>query len=424
MKKVLVISFNCFDSSSSNGRALGSLLALCDELRIAQIYIKNGTPNFIDGDYCFIDEQSLLKHFFNAKKCTRFFTYRKNDNDKSLECSNFEEKKNDSIMSQKTPFKMFGRNIMWKLALASLKNVFRWALDFNPEYVLIQAGDLPFLLDLGFKIAKICKSKLVFYTSENYPFKKLNYTNLKKKSYIYPFLRNELFKSTKRVVENAFSLIFLTDSLKKEFNENYNINGKAYVIYPCSEMKELPPINRKEQYVFSYCGNLELGRDKTLIDIAKILKKKYYNCKLIVCGHASTEVIAKLENEDNIEYIGIIPYRDVIRIYEKSDFLLHFESFDRLIALDSTHAFSGKIADCISSGRPFIFVGPENMYEYQFLKKTGGALTFNSIELFRKEIFLGVLDTHYFDPNNQMLIKNNYFSWQKTRNVIEEIFDL
>ena len=122
MKKVLVISFDCFNSSSSNGRSLGSLLKLSDELSISQIFIKNGVPNFIDGNYCFINENLLPKKFFNINRCTRFFSF--SNDEQNSETSKLNAVNNPPKI-RKTPFKMFCRNIAWGLASFSLKPVFK-----------------------------------------------------------------------------------------------------------------------------------------------------------------------------------------------------------------------------------------------------------------------------------------------------------
>ena len=422
MKKVLVISFNCFSSSSSNGRALGSLLKLSDELLISQIYIKNGEPDFVSGNYCFINENQLPRKKFNIKKCVSFFNF--NNSNKQCVKTTLVSDLNGAQKIVKTPFKMFLRNIAWSFASKSLKIIYEWADNIKPDYILIQAGDLPFLFFLGKKMAERYGSKIVFYTSENYPFKKHNYTNLGKNSLIYPLLRKKLYNATKEIVEKAYSCIFLTESLKKEYSINYSISGKKYVLYPCSDIGELSPRKKNEQYIFSYCGNLALGRDKTLIEIAKILELYYPNCKLIVCGKCSESMLQMFKEISIIDYFGVVSYQDVIKIYEKSDFIMHVEGFNELIADDSKHAFSGKIADCISTCRPFIFVGPNKMYEFQFLESTKSALVFDSIDSFGDEISSGILERYSFDINNQRSVKEKFFSKNKTQHIIEEIFEI
>ena len=163
------------------------------------------------------------------------------------------------------------------------------------------------MLNLGFKIAKKCKSKIIFYSSENYPFKYKNYTNLLKKSFLYPFLRRKLFKATKKVAEASESSIFLTDSLKQEFLANFPKMKNAYVIYPCPEMSLLPIKKPSSKLVFSYCGNFGLGRSDTLIKIARILNSAYSNAIVVACGNCNVETIEKLNNESNIRYIGCLP---------------------------------------------------------------------------------------------------------------------
>ena len=95
-----------------------------------------------------------------------------------------------------------------------------------------------------------------------------------------------------------------------------------------------------------------------------------------------------------------------------------------MISEDSKHAFSGKIADCIATGRPFIFVGPSKLFEYQFLSETKTALVFKSIADFDNQINNGVLDNNSFNIENQINAKEQYFSKAKTYGLIKEIFGL
>ena len=185
MKNILVISFNCFEESSSNGRALGSLFKLIEnEINISQIFIKQGKPDMMSGKYCFIDEYKLFKNFFSINRSASFFSVDLSSERKELADDNFAFK---SIHKEikKTPFKMMCRNIVWSLASLNTKSIIKWSKNIKPDYVVLQAGDLPFLYKLSIKIAKANHSSLVFYTSENYPFKKTNYVDLKKKSVCY-----------------------------------------------------------------------------------------------------------------------------------------------------------------------------------------------------------------------------------------------
>ena len=49
MKKVLVISNECFSKVTSNGRTLGNFFIGWDKSCLAQFYIQNSEPDF---DYC------------------------------------------------------------------------------------------------------------------------------------------------------------------------------------------------------------------------------------------------------------------------------------------------------------------------------------------------------------------------------------
>ena len=417
MRKVLVISFDAFSISNSNGRSLGSILNLigCD-LDISQIYIKETKPDFVKGKYCHVSEIKLFKTFMNYKKSISFFEINEPfEKHSKKSCNN---KKN-----HKTPLKCLFRNLFWKIAFLFNRNIFKWIEEISPDYILLQYGDLPALCDFALKVSKKTQAKLIFYSTEDYGLKNHNYLNSGKKSILYNIFHKQLYKATKRVVALANHLIFLTNSLLEAFKNEFNFKGNGCVIYPFSTLSSMPIANN-DNLVFSYCGNLGLKRYETIMVAAEIIQKHYKGSRFIVCGPCEQDINTILTEYPFIDYLGVVSYSEVIKIYNKSNFILHVESFDKFTSFDSKHAFSGKISDCIKTTKPFIFIGPSCMYEYTFLKENNAAFVFDSLNDFETFIINSDIKRIVNDTKNQEDIYEKYFSKNRTISLLLEVFDL
>ena len=79
---------------------------------------------------------------------------------------------------RKNPLTCLLRDHLWRSKTWSTKRFWRWVTSFNPQVVLLQAGDMPYLYDLALIVCQKTQSKLVIYNSEDYYFKTWNYMKI------------------------------------------------------------------------------------------------------------------------------------------------------------------------------------------------------------------------------------------------------
>lgn len=349
---ILVLSFEAFSKESSNGKTIWSLVeSLSCDNRISQIYIKGGEPN-VKGNcrYFFIDEKKLVNPFLKPAKIAKEI--------KEVRSHSIGGDLNKKHIIKKTPFTMILRDFLWRINFSKLKKlIFDWIEEQKPKYFIYFDNDLPFLSFLACQIKKRFGCKMIYFTSENYPLKVRNYMNKRyKNSVIYSLFRKKLFICHSNLFKFTDCEIFLTDSLMKEYSSFFKLSS-PHVIYPSSSCKKLPRKTKQEIFTFSYCGNLNNGRWETLLLFLDAIER-HKNIKIIVASNLEKEKAEYLKKLSNVEFYGFVEYEEVISIYKKSDVLLHFESFDSLISKDNIHAFTGKVADCISCQKPFMYYGP------------------------------------------------------------------
>lgn len=355
LPKILILSNECFSEMSSNGRTLGNFFIGWDKENIAQFFIQNETPDF---KYC--------NNFFKVtdKDVLKSLALKKLGGKVELKIEENKKINNQLVTSKKikkNPLTMIVRNFVWRIGLWKRNGFYNWIKEFNPDIVLLQAGDSPFMYDLAYDISKKFKIKLVIYNSEGYYFKNFDYFKSKGLPHLfYPIFIKILKNNLEKTYKQSSYVFYLCDELKKEYNKIFN--EKSTVFYTSSEMLPALKEEKNEEFIISYCGNLGINRHRSLIEIADTVQKIDSNIFINIYGKAPTEQVKKeLEECKGIKYHGMVSYEKVQEIMYKSDLLLHVESFDEFYKEDLKFAFSTKIADSLSCGKSFLLYAPENL---------------------------------------------------------------
>lgn len=374
--KVLVISNECFSKSSSNGRTLGNFFVGWPKDNLAQFFL-TGKP---DSEYCENYYHVSDRQALNA-------LLRKNDTggvaEEELVIKQRECKPSDKKV-KRNALTMLGRNLIWSLSPWKSKGYWNWVKQFNPNIVLLQAGDCAFMYDLAVETARKTNSKLIIYNSEGYYFKDFDYFQAKGIAHlIYPIFLSSLRKSLRKAYNVAYCVIYICDELKEEYSKEFS--GYAETVFTGSEVNCEPKKKENSCFTTVYCGNLGLKRHESLIDIANQLQTISPDLFVDVYGKTNNpEVINALNNCKGIRFHGLVSYEEVKKIMRKSDLLLYVESFDSFYQEDIKFGFSTKIADSLSSGNCFLLYAPEHFACYQYLKKNNAAYTASNIEQLKK----------------------------------------
>ena len=356
MKKIIILSNNPVSTTTSNGRTLLNLLGSFQNSQMLNIFVSGQ----IDKQYCTyyqITDKDALKSFFRHKNIGRSPLI----NDKT---NSFSQK-----TIKRTSFKMILRNIIWsnKCIYNTLKNQI---FNFNPDVLVFQVGDSIFMIKIALFIKETFNIPIIIYNSEDYYFKEWNYIEPNKgRNLFFRILQKHYRELFEDLMERAFATVFLTEDLKNLYIKRFN-NSKFFVIYNASSSNAQLPTNYRGDCNFPvYSGNLSVGRSLSIIKAAEIIFTLTSQKLVVYSADKNVHDLNLISSCPFIDFRGSISYLENLLVLKNCLFCLHVESFDEFFAQDTIHAFSGKIPDCLASGRPFVFFGPSTTTCYRYLSQ-------------------------------------------------------
>lgn len=154
----------------------------------------------------------------------------------------------------------------------------------------------------------------------------------------------------------------------------------------------------KKISTFVYAGGLHLNRYKSLLDIARAIEQ----CNKERDGDLSLQIYtdeksrqlygAMLSEYPSVKLNPYVDHGEIKNLYEKSDALIHIETFDEEYREFIRYSLSTKISEYLATGKPILLYAPEDIFVYEYLKANNAALTACSCD--------GVLDAVYKMTND------------------------
>lgn len=368
MPRVLVIAYNSFSDSNANGKTIKSLLSSFSQDEIAQFYCGGEGPDWsVTQNYFQITDVMMLQSFY--KKMNYILK-------KETSSSQFSQTTKPSVgytrlRKHNYNFALrFVREILWKLSYRWRTDFKKWVKDFNPKLIFYMVGDSVFMDDLVHSVALMYDIPVVLYNCEAY-----RIVNLKERrglEYLY-YKRSE--NSYKKLLSNSkLQVIYNSEYLKKGYDDFYHITPPSAVFYTPS-IFENSPYTRKEPLLnFVYFGNMGVGRVDSLVEFAKALGQINSNSILSIYGAVPEDEVSKFQLISNVKLMGVVTSKELQRVKESSDVLVHVESFNPVIMPKLRYAFSTKLAQYLCAGRCVISYAPKDMASSEYLMQSKAVL--------------------------------------------------
>ena len=364
--RVLVLSNECFSRTSSNGRTLGNFFANWPKEKLAQFFI-SGIPS---SDYCENYFQVSDRQALNALINRKDIGGKVNSESQKIGSVGGIGKGN----TKRNALTMLIRECVWETGSWQKSGYWNWIKEFDPQIVLLQAGDCAFMFHLACKTAKKTQAKLVIYNSEGYYFKDFDYFKSTGVGHLlFPLFLSKLKSTIRKGYNQADYAIFNCEALRKDFCREFSVHSD--VVYTATDLLDnISTKETNEDFTVTYAGNLGVGRPNSLVDIANTLQKINKDYFLDVYGSIPNDTVKKIFDECcGIRFHGQISYDEVRKKMAESDILIHAEGFDPYYIKDLKYAFSTKIADCLASNRCFLMYAPSSFAETQYLLENRAA---------------------------------------------------
>lgn len=349
------------------GDSLSTLLKEFDPDHVANIFIRPELPNSpVCRNYLQITENDMIKSIFRRNHMT---AHQYNGTEKRT------EQIDKTVQAEKKRYKKF-KNFRWYIFLLARELVWllgKWkskALDdfidsFSPDIVLYSVdGYMHMNRITRYAIKRSGARGIAIVWDDNFTYK----TDPKTPGYLlHRFLLRQSFKKTISLADTVFSF---TPKCQKELKDELGISSvlltKPMQNIPRPETKLHDPIQ------MVYTGNLNYGRENTLVKIAyafSALNKNDIQVTLDV--YTNSEVSSSnceiINGAKGVFLHGAIPQEEAFEKQKNADILLFLEALTGSKKHVARLSFSTKLTDYFSMGKCIFAVGPSDIAPIEYL---------------------------------------------------------
>lgn len=372
--RILIVGTVPYNEKSTS-RAFDSYFHDWEKENLAQIFSNTKTPAKGHCSTLFqITDQRMLKKWFDQKVDTGVIFHDDDltdgwkDND--LEVGSGIVNKLYGIGSKKNSFIYLARWLIWRKRFWCTRKLNEWLDQFKPECVFLAFSDDFFIPQIALYVAEKYDIPIVSCIGDDYYF---NYKKTISPLYhIYKLMYRRLIR---QVFRHGGSAIYIGDKIRDKYNGEFGLNGETVYLTSSIERRAFKPINLKSP-IISYFGNIRLGRNESLIDIANALGKIDPSYKIDVYSNENEPAYYKMFiDHPHAEFHGSVPYSVVRQKTVESDILLITEGFKKKDVDITRYSLSTKVADSLSSGVSVFAYGSPECGAIEYAESTGCIVT-------------------------------------------------
>jgi glycosyltransferase involved in cell wall biosynthesis len=351
--------------------AWSMLLSKYDISKVASLYLRAGkSKSPCCNRYFHIYEEQVMKSIFHPHIQTgEAYFYSVEDDHDTTDVSDLQEKEKEryaKYSKKRSWFNMFARELVWKIGHWKSREFKQFIDDFNPEVLVFPIESYIHLNRINKYIIKKKHPRVIgFFNDDNFSYKQ-------SKDLGYKLHRFWLRHSVKWLVRHCDTVFAVCPKMKRECDKEFGINS-IVLSKPMVCNTEFIPYQPNTPIRLMYAGKLYINRDKTIISIAKAIKKINENGVKIVMDVYSGSPLTKdtieaIECSSASRFRGEIPYSQVFEEMSKSDVLLFVEDLSEE-NLAARLSFSTKITDLFGSGKCTWAIGNNDLGPIEYIKE-------------------------------------------------------
>ena len=381
MPKVLLVGISPWNKHEGTD-TLQSIFSCWQKEKLAQIYTRSGNPcSDVCDNFFKISENQLIKSVFNRKPVGEaILNNTTNANNSDFQ---FESERYNKAHKKKSWLMSFIREFVWMLGKWKTANLDAFIEKTNPDLLFIPIYPVIYMARLQeYAIKKTKKPYVCYLADDNYTYKSCGKNPLE---LLYRFF---LRKHVKRLSKGCRQMYTITqiegDETDRIFGTNSVVLAKSidFANVKFSEKK-----NIEQPISITYTGNLLIGRDKTIRDVADAVRninKDRTKIVFHIYSHTppKSRMLSKIVSE-NVIYHGKVSKDEIKNIQNASDILLFVESLDRENKYKARMSFSTKLVDYFASGKCIFAIGNKDIAPIMYLKENDAAI----VACTKKDIF-------------------------------------
>ena len=353
-KKILVLSVSSWNSKVGSD-TWATLLEQYDANDIANISLREEIPDSkACGHYFVISENRIIKSLLNRKIKTGYSVSAAMNKEEHLKDLAEHNERYKKMNEKRSYLKLIAREIIWKIGHWKTKELNTFIDNFKPDIIL-------YFMDGYIHFNRLCRyakkrtgaKSIGFFVDDNFTYKQSKGVGFK----FYRFFQR---RSLKKVVKNTDAFWAITETTKEEVDSNFNINCTVVT----KPLRQIPKFEKKSfNYPIQilYTGNLQIGRDRSLVKVIDALKEINKNKVFFEVNVYTKTVLSEfIKDQIECEFCHIhasISQSEVFALQSSADILLFLEDVDGQYATTARLSFSTKITDYLSSGKCIFAVG-------------------------------------------------------------------
>lgn len=425
-RRILIVGTVPYNKNMTS-RAFDAYFHNWEKENIRQIFSNTKTPvkGHCGSLYQITDQYLLKKRLGKINEIGKIFNYNELPDDwqnNDLEVSNAFVDKLYKIGSRDTSIKHLARKWLWKKKYWNTEKLNNWLDEFKPECVFLAFSDDFFIPEIAVYVAEKYNIPIMSCIGDDYYFNdRFSF------SPFYRIYRKRYKSFIRNVFKHKGSAFYISDKIRDKYNSEFGLNGETIYLTSDIERREFKEID-KENPVITYCGNIRLGRNRSLADIGKALFEINPDYKLqIYSSERDKKYIKVLKGKPGIDYKGAVPYKEVMQIIHNSDIVVVAEGFEKKNIIITKYSLSTKAADAIASGAQILAYGDSDCGVIGYLSSVGCAVmcTDKNTELLKEKISNLINDSdlqkRLYDTSEKIL--NEHHSKERNLTLSEKMFN-
>ena len=371
--RVLIVGTVPYNTKSTS-RAFDAYFHYWEKENIAQIFSNTKKPCKGHCEMLFqITDHRVLQRWMGKKVDTGvIYHYDELDTewkDNDLELGDAKAEAAYKFGGKHTPLTHLLRGILWRKRFWCTEKLNNWLDDFKPECVFLAFSDDYFIPQIAMYVAKRYNVPIVSCIGDDY------YFNVEKTlNPIYHLYKSTYKKLIDKVLAWPGSAIYISDKIRDKYNSEFGLDGETVYLTSTVQRKPFSVIN-KDCPVITYFGNIGMGRNNSLNDIGYALGKINPEYMLEVYSNEKDEqVYSVFKDNQNVKYMGSVPYTQVQKRMEESDITVIVEGFEEKDINLSRYSLSTKAADALASGASILTYGSLESGIIEYMQSTDAAM--------------------------------------------------